>query len=365
MSGSCLYLRMKTGSSFGRGRHRLTLGLCLFLIFLNFGLVVLLFMLSWLGRGGEGPFPAGPGLGLTWQVTFWLIIATGLIFTIVMIFGVIRPLHLITSSLHEGSPMPLARLVREPTEMGELARLMKRSFEQRDLLESEIAVRRLAEDRVREREAQLTELTRDRERLIHDLHDGLIQSLYAIGLKLELIRSSLDPGLPQAADLSTATGQINQLLTNLRGSLQGSAGLLHRIRSLSRALSDLTASMSGGVSVELDCPSQVDQLLTPGQSQELYAITSEALMNVVRHARARRVRVQLWTGQAQLRLSVEDDGMGMNPSALGGLGLNSMSRRARSIGAKIRWMDGARGGTRVELDMPLGTDAPGPMEDAA
>jgi|GEM_PF-2756140 len=334
-------------------KHRVTLGLSFFLVFLNFGLMVLLYMLSRLSRGGDTFSPELQGLGATWQITLWLIIASGVVFTILMFFGIIRPLHLITSSLHKGTSRPLAGLLGEPTEMGDLARLMQRSFEQREQLEHEIAVRRLAEERVLERETQLKEMTQDREQLIHDLHDGLIQSLYGIGLKLESVRAGLEPEHNPEEDLSAVIAEINLLLSNLRGSLQGSARLLHQVRSLSGSLADLVGKMRGGPQVCLECPDDLDQRVTPDQAQELYAICSEALMNVVRHARAGKVLLRVTAEASRLELSVQDDGVGMAAVAEGGLGLNSMSRRAARIGARITWQGNEGSGTCVKLDMPL------------
>lgn len=345
---------MNAGHSNGVGRrHRVTLGLSLFLLFLNFGLMVLLFMLSELGREGDTVSAQVRGLGMTWQVTLWLIIASGVVFTILMFFGIIRPLHLITSSLHKGTPRPLDSLLREPTEMGDLARLMQRSFQQREQLEHEIGVRRQAESRVLEREAQLKEMTQDREQLIHDLHDGLIQSLYGIGLKLESIRSGAEPEQDREAGLSAVIGEINTLLSNLRGSLQGSARLLHRVRSLSGSLSDLAGKMRGEPRVLLECPGDLDEWVTPDQAQELYAICSEALMNAVRHARARQVLLRVGREASRLEMSIQDDGVGMSATAEGGLGLNSMSRRAARIGARITWQGGPGRGTRVVVELPL------------
>lgn len=345
---------MNAGQSSGVGRrHRVTLALSLFLLFLNFGLMVLLFMLSELGRGGDTVSARVPGLGMTWQVTLWLIIASGVVFTILMFFGIIRPLHLITSSLHKDSPRPLFSLLREPTEMGDLARLMQRSFQQKEQLEHEIGVRRQAEQRVIERETQLKEMTQDREQLIHDLHDGLIQSLYGIGLKLESIRSGAGQETERDEALSSVVGEINQLLSNLRGSLQGSARLLHRVRSLSGSLSDLAGKMRGEPRVTIECPGDLDPWVTPDQAQELYAICSEALMNAVRHARARNVILRVGRKASLLEMCIEDDGMGMPAAAEGGLGLNSMSRRAARIGARIAWQGGPGGGTRVVVELPL------------
>lgn len=348
---------MNAGHTNGVGRrHRVTLALSLFLLFLNFGLMVLLFMLSALGREGETVSAQVPGLGMTWQVTLWLIIASGVVFTILMFFGIIRPLHLITSSLHKGTPRPLYSLLREPTEMGDLARLMQRSFQQREQLEHEIGVRRQAQNRVLEREAQLKEMTQDRERLIHDLHDGLIQSLYGIGLKLESIRSGAEPQQEREAGLSAVIAEINTLLSNLRGSLQGSAGLLHRVRSLSGSLADLAGKMRGEPRVVLECSGDLDEWVTPDQARELYAICSEALMNAVRHARAGNIILRAGRRASFLEIGIEDDGVGMPAAVEGGLGLNSMSRRAARIGARIAWQAGSGRGTRVVVELPL--DAP-------
>ena len=84
----------------------------------------------------------------------------------------------------------------------------------------------------------------------------------------------------------------------------------------------------------------------------LYRIAQESLQNIVKHAHAKHVTVQLVTRGQELRLSIEDDGVGFDPTAVkgkGGLGLVSMEERARLLGAKLTIQSKPGHGTRVAV----------------
>jgi len=87
----------------------------------------------------------------------------------------------------------------------------------------------------------------------------------------------------------------------------------------------------------------------------LYRIAQESLQNIVKHAHAKHVTAQLVTEGEELRLSIEDDGVGFDPAAVkgkGGLGLVSMEERARLLGAKLSIESKLGHGTRVAVVVP-------------
>jgi signal transduction histidine kinase len=327
------------------------------LLFLNFGFVFIFFMLSRLQADPGFVRDDSAVLGVSWRFTFWLIVVSGLVFTFLIYFGVIRPLKMIAQSLKEASPTRLAGLLDEPTEMGDIARLMRVAFSQRADLEREIAIRRQAEALVRQREGQLKEMVQDRERLLHDLHDGLIQSLYSIGLRIEskAVEISGNPPLDLGPFLSGTTSEINRLMSDLRSSLQGSARFIRQVGSLSGSLSALVGRFQGqGTSrYHLECPAELDEKVSHDQALEIHAICSEALMNAMRHAHASEVRVSLKAKDSGLILEISDDGSGFSPERGVGLGLGSMRQRAVHLGARLDWFSVPGKGTRVVLDLPL------------
>src|SRR5205085_2813221 len=98
--------------------------------------------------------------------------------------------------LERGQPELLDSLPRDQSEFGHLTRLVEQSFSQRSALQNEIAERKKAEHTLRGTEASLRHSLELRNRLARDLHDGVIQSIYAAGLGLEGVRSALgDPGV--------------------------------------------------------------------------------------------------------------------------------------------------------------------------
>jgi signal transduction histidine kinase len=338
-------------------QHRITLWLPVLLLLLNFGFVFILFMLSRL--------QADPGfvrddsliLGVSWRFTFWFIVASGLAFSLLIYWGVIRPLKMIAQSLKDASPNRLAGLLHEPTEMGDIARLMHVAFSQRENMEREISIRRQAEALVRQREGQLKEMVQDRERLLHDLHDGLIQSLYGIGLQIEnkAVETSGKTPVDLGPFLSDTTAEINRLMSDLRSSLQGSARFIRQVGSLSGSLSALVGRFQGQGSTRyhLDCAPELDTKVNHEQALEIHAICSEALMNVMRHAKARDVRVILNEKEAGLTMEIRDDGAGFAAEMGVGLGLASMRQRAAHLGGRIDWFSVPGKGTRVVLDVPF------------
>jgi signal transduction histidine kinase len=100
-------------------------------------------------------------------------------------------------------------------------------------------------------------------------------------------------------------------------------------------------------------------LLAAGVEVAAYRICQEALMNVVKHAGATRVRVVV-AADALLRLDIEDDGVGLGSRGPGGLGLESMRERAAEVGGRCSVGPLPGRGTRVSVRLPLVTDAARP-----
>jgi len=189
-------------------------------------------------------------------------------------------------------------------------------------------------------EQRLSALLHDRSRIGRELHDSVLQALYAIGLSLER-NPGLRCGRPQAVRLSRdqATDQLNKLIQEIRRmilSVESDNVDPFRLVSELQAL----AHTFEGVS-ELRIRVQVDQaaeeILTGEEARELVTITREALSNCVRHARATRIVIALRQTGSQVRLSIRDNGSGFEVGRgyAKGIGFAHMENRVRKIGGRL------------------------------
>jgi signal transduction histidine kinase len=229
-----------------------------------------------------------------------------------------------------------------------------------ELFEHEID-RRLAEARRREL------LASERDRIARDLHDGIIQSIYAAGLQLESVAAHVAEGIsgPAATELETGgrvvmaelnriTGEIRRTIFDLR-----SAGLETRDpeRLVTEVAEELRAHGLLEISLRVDGPWRVE--LTDAQADELRHIVREALSNVLRHAGARRVALRLRLAEDELTLEVRDDGIGFDVGAVEApgddatQGLRNLRRRAELLGARLVTRSAPGRGTRLSLTMPV------------
>jgi len=205
---------------------------------------------------------------------------------------------------------------------------------------------------------QLT-LLEERERMAMNLHDGVIQSLYAIALSLGARERSL-PGESQRAReaIHQAIGQINAVIDEVRDNIVGlrqhdraSAGLC---AGIDRLAEELRASTLVIPAVELS--EEADRALTRDAIANVLYIAREAISNVIRHSGARAVSVRLAVVENRLVLAIHDDGQGFEATRTGrraGDGLRNMVERARAIGGDLIVTSQPGRGTEVRLEVPI------------
>jgi len=214
--------------------------------------------------------------------------------------------------------------------------------------------RRMEEERHRllaEREAE-----RERQRIGMDLHDGVIQSIYAVGLSLEAAAEEMaeDPGEVRRR-LDRAIEQLNDTISDIRS-------YIFELRP-SRFSGDLRESLASLVEefrvnslvdVELEITAALPVLSAEG-STAVFHIAQEALSNVRKHARATSVRVLVETGEGGVRLTVRDNGVGFDAADSfpdDHRGLRNMTSRAEGAGGTLSVESAPAAGTRVRLDVP-------------
>lgn len=202
-----------------------------------------------------------------------------------------------------------------------------------------------------------TEIDRERERIAADLHDGVMQTMYSVGLQLsslmrrvtELPAESRE-GLQEAITaLDTAIRDIRGYVMDLRpadftGGLQGSLEALLR---LFRTTSNLEVTFD-----EDGATPPIDEAV----AVELFLLTREALSNIRRHAAASVVNVALTADDDALRLRIVDNGVGFEPERQRRdeqFGLRNMESRARFVGGEMTIESAPGRGTCLTVEVPI------------
>ena len=227
----------------------------------------------------------------------------------------------------------------------------------------DIAERKRVEDALRQREGDLRTAIEERERISRDLHDGILQSLFAVGLTLETTKSLMSSrtrkksGLP----LNQAIDQLNRVMHEIRNFIAGLGSDLLQGKDLQTALQHMLDSLTQNQAthVRLAVEDRAAQAVSVEQSLHLLLVIQEAVSNCIRHGRAQEATVSLKMLKQGIRLSVHDNGRGFNPEAATGTGhgLANMAVRARKIGGRFAVMSKVNEGTRIVLDLP--TEASG------
>ncbi|MEX1170829.1 MAG: GAF domain-containing protein [Chloroflexota bacterium] len=209
----------------------------------------------------------------------------------------------------------------------------------------------------RELRRQAGELAAGEERahLARELHDSVTQALFSMTLVSRSVEMLLD------RDVAAARAQLTGLRDLQREALAEMRALIFELRpgnleqdGLTRALRTHTAALQGRIGLPVVVESTLGERLPLAIEEVLYRIAQEALHNIVKHAGARQVRVDIGrTGQG-VRLRIEDDGKGFDPATVpdGHLGLAGMRVRADKIGALFGCRSEPGKGTTIEVVVP-------------
>jgi signal transduction histidine kinase len=203
----------------------------------------------------------------------------------------------------------------------------------------------------------------ERERIGMDLHDGVMQSIYAVGLTLEDCVERVDdaPGEVKASlegamnSLNDVIGDIRSYIFDLRPRVSVVADLPEAIRHL---VDDVRINSLIPTSLEID--GELSDAVTQEQALALFHIAQEALNNVAKHSKAKSASVRLEAGDHLVSVEVHDDGIGFDTEgeqAHERHGLRNMRDRARSIGARLHLTGKAKEGTTVRAELSIGNSA--------
>ncbi|MCM4084403.1 GAF domain-containing sensor histidine kinase [Paractinoplanes hotanensis] len=201
-------------------------------------------------------------------------------------------------------------------------------------------------------ERQQLAVLEDRERIARDLHDVVIQRLFATGMHLQGAMHHVErPDVAQR--INTAVDDLDGTIRDIRRSIfELRAPTGPSLRSDLREAIDAAADGLGFQPV-LDTSGPVDSAIPDDVRPELLAVLREALSNIIRHARATSVRVSVRAADGAIALLVEDDGIGFDPARARG-GIVNMGERAHDMGGTFEIGPGPDGsGTGLSWRVPF------------
>ncbi len=201
-------------------------------------------------------------------------------------------------------------------------------------------------------EVALLEISdREQARIGQDLHDGLCQDMVVMAFSVESLERKLAAGeTPKAEEIRKINAMLNDTITHARHMARGLFPVEMESEGLATALQSLAnrIEMRFGLRCEMDYPLPVF-LHDNAAATQLYRIAQEAVNNAVKHARPGRIEIRLASNRGQIELTVLDDGVGISdpPPGNGGMGLDIMAYRAKTIGGTLKIYRRERGGTGV------------------
>ncbi|GMR09321.1 MAG: hypothetical protein BMS9Abin28_0139 [Anaerolineae bacterium] len=198
----------------------------------------------------------------------------------------------------------------------------------------------------------------ERSRIGMDLHDGVIQSIYAVGLTLESAQMVLDERPDEAREL------MNQSIAGLNDTIRDIRNFILDLRprrfegDLTLGIARLVREFQANAMVEVDvtAPDEISESISSAVSQAVFLTAQEALANIARHARASCAALELTRDADFIKLNVTDDGRGFDVQQQDqtvGHGLANMRARAEELGGSFEVESGLGRGTTIKLQLPL------------
>ena len=208
--------------------------------------------------------------------------------------------------------------------------------------------------------ARELDLIEDRERIARDLHDTVIQRLFATGLSLQaaarlIERDEARERVEAAVDqLDTTVREIRTSIFELQASVPARAGDGPR-RTLLGLGDELAEAIGTRPVFRFDGP--IDAVLDADEARHLAAVVREGLANVAHHAPGSTVSVAVSCADGWLEVTVDDTGPGPGPARPGGRGLANLASRAEELGGSSTLEPGPTGGSRLVWRAPLARSA--------
>lgn len=269
--------------------------------------------------------------GLQYSLALFAIIVIGsslLIYTSVVL--VVRPISKLTDALKTKQTQNLKSILNNKDEFGQLAQLVVLFFGQQATLETTVEQYKRTAETLQQVQTQLKESYAERIRLGRDLHDGIIQSLFAMGLQIENLRKK---HITADAQLMLLRDSMNSTIRDIRSFIAGiepdhaQHDLVTEIHQFVREFQDerITVTLLENVQREVNKATR----------QQLYYIVKEAVANAMKHSNATKIVVQVSLGLQYVQITIVDNGCGFVPTAESlGRGLQNMQQRTEALGGK-------------------------------
>jgi len=201
----------------------------------------------------------------------------------------------------------------------------------------------------------------ERDRIAMDMHDGVIQTIYAVGLHLEECAERLQDTHQEARPvLDKAIDDLHDVIKNIRSYIFDLRPRVSQVADLPEALRKLVEEVrvNALIDARAELGQPLDGLLTDDQALALFHIAQEALNNVTKHSRASSLLLKLGAGDGRVTLEIQDNGLGFETKEEGfgeTHGMRNMRDRARSLGASL-FLDSELGkGTLIRMELPVST----------
>ncbi|MEM9951629.1 MAG: GAF domain-containing sensor histidine kinase [Chloroflexota bacterium] len=209
--------------------------------------------------------------------------------------------------------------------------------------------------------AQLSEnasrfkLLEQRENIGMELHDGVIQSLYGIGMQVDLLRrSGADVGEEHLSDLVNNLNDVIEEIRGFIGKLRSKRDTLTIRENIHRLRERLHPPQN--IVIEIDAPDTLAPF-SPTAFESICLIINEAMSNAIRHADAKIIRVIADVSDGFFKVQVIDNGTGFNHKMLDhstGLGLRNMQQRAYLYNGRVTIDSNPEEGTTIDIVIPVG-----------
>jgi signal transduction histidine kinase len=197
-------------------------------------------------------------------------------------------------------------------------------------------------------------LLEERERIGMELHDGIIQSLYGIGMHLDLMRLS---GGATEAELGSTIANLNEVIEDIRHYITDLHGSAQKGKTIRVSLLDLLSRLytPENLHIILEAP-EMTPPFTPAVFEAICQMANEAISNAIRHAQATQITIRAEQIKNEFIIVVEDNGHGFDVTKLThsqGLGLRNLQQRAALFSGHVNVQSQAGTGTRLTITMPI------------
>jgi signal transduction histidine kinase len=198
----------------------------------------------------------------------------------------------------------------------------------------------------------------ERQRLARELHDSVTQALYSVNLYAEAARMALTAGKKEVAleDLQNLREMTREAMLEMRLLVFELHPLVLEKEGLVAALQARLAAVENRSGLKTEIKVEGKKQLPISIEKELYRIVQEGLNNVVKHAQARNVRINVKYSEASACLELWDDGTGFDLQAAGesgGMGLCGIEERVQKIGGSLTVESAPGAGTKLTVTVPL------------